>query len=517
MTFDFSSEEARSLLKDPIKFKKICWPHITFYDKQLEIVYSLRDNDETIVPAGNMLGKDFISAFCALWFFLSRSPCKVLTTSVDYTQLKSVLWGEIRRFTQTSAVTLPILENDLLIRQVINGQIEPRSFLIGRVADRGEGMLGQHLERGPNNEASTLALFDEASAIDNDNKEATETWSHKSLVIGNCYPCTNFFYSGVRGGRSVSKDGARVYKNIIKIKGEDSPNVKLGLKEVEAGLPPSHTQLIPGVLSYAEYMKRRETWPEIRQCIGLDAEFYEGAEFKLCPTQWMDRAEMIAKCLPLGWNMTGLALGIDPGEGEANTSWCVTNNFGVAHMRSEKTRDPSDISGITIDILREYKIPPEKALFDRGGGGLQIAGFMRKAGWNVQTVGFGEMPTDTAEEKRVKTKKDRKERVEHRYVYKNKRAEMYGMLREMIDPVLNPNGFAIDRKYTELHRQLRLIPLQFDAEGRMYLPPKSKKNKDSKEVTLIEILGCSPDESDACALSVHSLTKKMKQQTAGAI
>lgn len=43
-------------LRDPLKFAKALWPKVTFYDKQREIIYSVRDNDETFVPAGNMLG-----------------------------------------------------------------------------------------------------------------------------------------------------------------------------------------------------------------------------------------------------------------------------------------------------------------------------------------------------------------------------------------------------------------------------------------------------------------------------
>jgi hypothetical protein len=41
---------------DPVKFGKYLWPHVTFYGKQKDILYSIQDNKETIVTAGNMLG-----------------------------------------------------------------------------------------------------------------------------------------------------------------------------------------------------------------------------------------------------------------------------------------------------------------------------------------------------------------------------------------------------------------------------------------------------------------------------
>ena len=43
-------------LKHPLDLQRLCWPDVTFYSKQKEIIDSVRWNDETYVPAGNMLG-----------------------------------------------------------------------------------------------------------------------------------------------------------------------------------------------------------------------------------------------------------------------------------------------------------------------------------------------------------------------------------------------------------------------------------------------------------------------------
>lgn len=40
----------------PLEFIGCVWPHIKIYSKQREILRSLVVNDETFVPAGNMLG-----------------------------------------------------------------------------------------------------------------------------------------------------------------------------------------------------------------------------------------------------------------------------------------------------------------------------------------------------------------------------------------------------------------------------------------------------------------------------
>lgn len=205
-------------LRDPLRFAKTFWPTVEFYSHQKDVIYSVRDNDETFVPAGNMLGKDFVAGFIALWFFLTRHPVKVVTTSADNSQLESVLWGEIRRFIQTSVIPLtvdeggPLVNNHLHLRKVINGKVCGISYCIGRVSAKGEGMLGHHVTP----EASlmwnkqgqlvddgiprTLFIADEASGVDDISYERADTWAKRKLVIGNCYPCTNFFYQGVKGG-----------------------------------------------------------------------------------------------------------------------------------------------------------------------------------------------------------------------------------------------------------------------------------------------------------------------------
>ena len=41
---------------DPLWMARELWPSVYFYNKQREIIYSVVDNEETVVIAGNMLG-----------------------------------------------------------------------------------------------------------------------------------------------------------------------------------------------------------------------------------------------------------------------------------------------------------------------------------------------------------------------------------------------------------------------------------------------------------------------------
>jgi hypothetical protein len=132
------------------------------------------------------------------------------------------------------------------------------------------------------------------------------------------------------------------------------------------------------------------------------------------------------------------------------------------------------------------------------------------------------------------------ERIDQReesYAYRNRRAQMYGELREMLDPARpqergGPLGFAIPpptygSQYAELRRQLAPIPLMYDGEGRMELPPKNKRaeagesisgpgQSRTKRKTLSELIGCSPDEADALVLAVHGMLHKVIRPVASA-
>jgi hypothetical protein len=592
-----------SLPVDPIDFAAVLWPNITFYDKQREIIYSVVHNDETFVPAGHMLGKDFVAAFVALWFFLSRVPCRVVTTSADYPQLEAVLWGEIRRFVQTAAFPLeapagPLVVNHLHIRRVVNGVMDGLSYLVGRVSAKGEGMQGHHIAEVGDRIPRTLWIADEASGVDDAGYKAADTWARRKLVIGNPYPCTNFFRTGVKGGDLHAKHGSkgtngsvlpvdsrrgtdgteehgearggvsgneaqstechvsgstgggrsngsgdstvhhgttgtggngvgtasevggtgtsqlspRCYRRVIKITGEDSPNVKAGLLYRRYGREPLGEILIPGVLPWDDYLKRLETWDPVRICVGIKAEFWEGADALLYPPQWLNRAEDLHRTL-VGMPRLGKAMGVDPGEGVANTSWTVVDDLGLIEQVSMVTPDTAVIVGHTKALAETWHVPPEEIIFDRGGGGKQIADLLRSQGWNIRTVSFGESPTPELH-RGMTPFGERKERIELSRTYKTRRAEMYGILRDSLDPSLSPMGFAIPPQYVELRRQLSLIPLLRDGEGCLYLPPKSRK-PGSTVKSLQDIIGRSPDEADSLVLAVYGLRRKVYRPKVG--
>ncbi len=504
-------------LIDPVQFMGLCWPDVHIYDKQRQICYSVRDNDETIVPAGNGLGKDFISGLISLWFFCSRRPAKVVTTSVKADQLNDVLWGEIRRFIETSKYTLPIQFNHLKIRQLRpDGTLVGNAELVGQVINQGEALLGRHLPKLPGNVPTTLCVFDECSGVEDKVYESSDTWAHRKLIIGNPYPCNNFFRRGSRDGDLLKSDGKTYYRKVIRITCEDSPNVQLARAQIAAGQLPTNEVLVPGVIDYETVVKRRMLWDPVRQCIGLDAQFYEGASVLMFPPLWLNNAEQLAASYVLKQvARKGKWMGVDSAEGGDKTAWCIIDEYGIVELISMKTPDTNVVYKQTLFLMKKHGIEPGNVAFDRGGGGKEHADRLRAENYRVRTVGFGEPASDVRKyEYGMKSKDHRIDVDETRYEFKNRRAEMYWNVRLLLDPVQSPK-FGIGSEFKEIRDQLGPIPFLLEGEGRIYLPPKYKKNKDSKEVTLTELIGHSPDETDALVLAVFAMLNKSTKKVLG--
>src|SRR5580692_2201228 len=404
-------------LRDPAVMAATLWPDVYFYDKQWATVRAVESFDETVVVAGNMLGKDFVAGFIILWYFLTRTPCRIVTTSAKADHLR-VLWGEINQFIMTSKYPLtvdnggPLVCNHLEMKKVYRNQTCPKSYVVGLVAaDKNiAAMQGHHVADTGDGTPRTLFVSDESSSVSDDYKVMANTWAHRSLVFGNPWPCENFFRRAVRLGDTK-------YQKVVKIRAVDSPNVRYGLAEQRLGRTPTNRILVPGVKSFRWYQKDLETLNELERCVKLDADFYEGKEVKMFPREWLDRAKERHEALR-GRHRKASAIGIDPGEGGANTAWAAVDEFGVIEVQSYRTPDTSCIPGDTIAFGKKHGVPPHDWVFDRGGGGFQHANVLRNTGYPVRTVAFGEAvaleikrglyPTDV-----------RRENKEERYVYKN--------------------------------------------------------------------------------------------------
>jgi hypothetical protein len=533
---------------DPIKFAKILWPDVYFYSKQREIIYSVVEDDETLCVAGNELGKDFIAGFLVVYFFLTRGfnpktripyPCRIVTTSAKDDHLR-VLWGEIRNFVQTAKYPLtsdkggPLIMKNQEIESLyqsgpLKGEKCPKSYVKGMVAssETMAALQGHHVPDVGDGIPKTFAVFDECSSVPDDYKRMINTWAKRKLMIGNAWECHNFFRHGIEGnpktgdpgGNKPRKNGKGYHRRVIRIEATDSPNVRLGLAQEGSGKEPTGEVLVPGVKTWNQYQTDLATMDEVQICVSLRARFYKGTGVMMFPEHWIQECNRVAKAIR--WEQRQAeSMGVDTGEGVANTVWTVGDYKGIIKQISRKTPKTNEIIWDTIDLIKEYNVPPEKVLFDRGGGGKEHADRLRELGYDVQTIAFGESLTPDPETGIVPTE-ERMKRKEERYTYFNRRAQMYMQARSLMNPDRHDgeSPYGIPLEYAELIRQLSPIPLTRDSEGRVKMIPKSRQGQKRKngELTLEDLLGCSPDEADSFVLMVHGLLQETRVIEAGGL
>ena len=409
-----------------------------------------------------------------------------------------------------------------ITRREFKGKADELSFIIGHVTKTVENFQGHHL---PHDIPRVLAVFDECSAIGDEFHTASESWAHRILNIGNPMNTTNYFYRTVKEGNVADPAGHEgLLSNVIHISGEDSPNVQVGKYRVERGIPGPHPNIIPGVLAYDEWVRRMHKWDKIKRRIRLEGLFYTGTEALVYPPDWLDAAEKSFRILCNGERFeiierrpgrlgSVLAMGVDCGAGRDLSVWTVIDRQGLVFQYETPTPDTYEITQLTIKFIEMFDIAHNRVCFDAGGGGRQVVDHMRPLGYRgLRSVGFGTSPTPPPATKN-KSKDKKVNAKEVQWTYKNKRAEMYGILRQWMDPSVNQLPFAIPEELYELRHELSIMPMWFDKEGKMFLPPKDKMpgtRENPNEITIKKLLGRSPDRADSLVLATYALAVRGK-------
>jgi hypothetical protein len=187
---------------DVVAVKEQYWPHKQFYDRQWEAIQSVQENYETIIVAGNQLGKDYFAGFVVPANFICAVAkgltCRIVTTSVKDDHLR-VLWGEIGRFVTDckrpllhSQGGMLVMVNKEIRRAAEAGSHNPYSYVRGLVAGEGmEGLAGHHADWA-------IGVMDEASGLDDLAYEKMQGWMKRLLAFGNPHICSNFWRNMIK-------------------------------------------------------------------------------------------------------------------------------------------------------------------------------------------------------------------------------------------------------------------------------------------------------------------------------
>lgn len=423
---------------------------LNFWEKQLEIVKSLQDNESTLVSSCISSGKSHAGGGIIPWWLNSRYPARVFVIAPTERQIKINLWSEFQRIHGQSKI--PLGGEVLTLDWNINFEL----FAKGFSPKDGMSVFGIH---GPND----LIIFDDAQGLSPDILEAFENASAGGTARY-LFLCNPSFVSGPLYDAITSKRGDM---NVITIDAYSTPNVQAG------------RVVIPGLIT----REKVEKWISK---YGFDSNFVRvkiraipprQEPDTLIPIDWLEQAR--AREVPQG--QRGVRLGMDVARFGDDDTVIGAKEGRQYHDKEEWVVNGNDLTKSTGLLLR--------AAQDVGAVSA-----------NIDSIGIGAGVVDMAAEK-VKEKGlkvnirginvGEKARDEKRFV--DKRAEVWWSARESLDPRNEKTAMSLAGCSDELIADLSAMKYGHRSDGRIEI--------ESKEETKAR-LGRSPDRGDAYALAV---------------
>src|SRR5580658_9898054 len=204
-------EFVRNIVSDPVLFAT----HIlgvSLWEREAEILQSIRTSRRTAVKACHGVGKTFTLALAALWWLARYPEGIVLTTSPTQRQVRTQLWSEIHRLVDGAPIPYPKLKStELKFR-------DDNNFAIGFSTNQSENFQGYHGK-------FVLIIADEAPGIESgifDAIAGTMAGGNVHIVMaGNPTVPSGAFFDAFTKERGLW--------NCITIDAFDSPNLK-GMK-----------------------------------------------------------------------------------------------------------------------------------------------------------------------------------------------------------------------------------------------------------------------------------------------
>lgn len=199
---------------------------------QRNVLYDLANHPFVSVRSGQGVGKTSLEAVSVIWYLCCRPNPKVVCTAPTRQQLNDVLWAEIAKWLNSSAVKNFLKWTKTKVYMIGN---EERWFATARTATKPENMQGFH-------EDYMLFVVDEASGVADDIMEAIlgtlSGYENKLLMCGNPTRTSGVFYDSHHKDRSDYKthkvssyDSPRASKDnierLIRKYGEDSDVVRV--------------------------------------------------------------------------------------------------------------------------------------------------------------------------------------------------------------------------------------------------------------------------------------------------
>src|ERR1035437_1600523 len=99
----------KGVMRDPVLFANHVLS-VSLWEREAEILQSIKDHRRTAVKACHGVGKTFTLAIATLWWLARYREGIVLTTSPTQRQVRTQLWSEIHRAVERARVPYPKLK-----------------------------------------------------------------------------------------------------------------------------------------------------------------------------------------------------------------------------------------------------------------------------------------------------------------------------------------------------------------------------------------------------------------------
>jgi hypothetical protein len=360
------------------------------------------------VSSGRGVGKSALVSWLILWMLTTRIGSSVIVSANSENQLRKVTWGELTKWA-TMAMNAHWWEptaTSLVPAQWLTELVE-RDLKKGTRYWGAEGKLWSEENpdayAGVHNMDGMMVIFDEASGIPDSIWSVAAGFFTENILdrywfaFSNGRRNTGYFYEAVDGSkrdfwesekidaRQVEGTDKSIYQQIINEYGEDSDEARV---EVYGDFPKSGQDQFIGPHLVDDAMKR---------------------------PQYKDMSAPIV-------------IGVDPARGGMDsTVIAVRQGRDIVSIKRYKGEDTMSVVGHVIDAIEEYR--PTLTVIDEGGLGYGILDRLTEQKYKVRGVNFGW-------------------KAKNPVMWGNKRAEMWGAMRDWIKTASIPNDRILKNDLT---------------------------------------------------------------------
>ena len=396
------------------------------------------------ISSGRGIGKSALVSWLVIWMESTRIGSTTIVSANSESQLRSITWAEITKWLAMSINShwFEVSATRVMPAKWLTELVE-RDLKKGTRYWGVEGRLwsaeNPDAYAGVHNFDGVLVIFDEASGIDDSIWAVTAGFFTENtpnrfwMAFSNPRRNTGYFYetfnskrdfwkTRVVDARTVEGTDKAVYQRIIDEYGPDSSQAHV---EVYGMFPNAGDDQFIGANLVDDAMARKK---------------YQDAS-------------------------APIIIGVDPARfGADATVIAVRQGRDIVHIARHRGDDTMTVVGHVIEAIEEYK--PALVVIDEGGLGAGIVDRLKEQRYKVKGVNFGNKSSQPV-------------------MYGNKRAEMWGKMREWLKSAAIPNDRFLK---TDLISPM----MKPDSRGTIFL--ESKKDMKSRGLA-------SPDAADAIAVT----------------